>query len=68
MKVKTVKAGREYRIYVSGASYGVHLSTEGDVVWLMSKTANHGGWRIERFGGVLSPASIRAFFTEAAAS
>ena len=35
------------------------FTRDGDAVWVHSKTANLGGWTIDRFGGSLNAAGIR---------
>lgn len=64
--VFTVRSGAEYRVTVDGPEghmrYGLSLDRQG-VVWVRTRTHNIGGYRLERFGGKLTPASIRAFFT-----
>lgn len=62
--VKTVKSGTEYRVKVNGKSIHMIYDPENTAVWLSTKTANLGGYVISRFGGELTPASIRKFFTE----
>lgn len=64
ISVKTVKSGIEYRVKVDGK--GIHLiyDPENDAVWLYTSTANLGGYNLSRFGGKLSPKSIRTFFLE----
>ena len=70
MKVTTVKSGQEYRAKVShnDQQYNITFtltSAEGQpMVWLFTAKSSYGLYRLARFGGYLTPASIRAFILE----
>lgn len=60
--VKTVKSGQKYRVKSDGRCYLFMLTQEQDMVAIYTPTHSLGLYRIDRFGGALSPASIRAFW------
>ena len=63
MKIRTAKAGRSYYVTdPNGLACNFALDVAAGVVVVTTKTSNLGGYRIERFGGELSPASIRGFY------
>lgn len=68
VEVRTVKAGRDYYARATDAgdrlvaNYRLMLDVEAGMVVIYTADDNLGGWRLERFGGSLSPATIRGFF------
>lgn len=64
-KVRTVRGGLEYVVTADGSWYSLVLDEEQQMVVIHTKSSNQGGYRVERFGGKLSPASIQAFFADA---
>jgi hypothetical protein len=61
VEVHTVTAGEQYRVTFRGERLTFRLDRDECMVAIYSATQNHGGWRLDRFAGVLSPESIRAF-------
>ena len=63
LTVRTVKAGLSYRVTGLGKS-SLLLSRDPDGEWVVAytPTARVGMYHIDRFGGELSPASIRNLF------
>lgn len=65
MRVSTVKGGEDYRVTTDdGTRLRLCLDTDRDMVTIYTDTHNLGGYRLERFGGRLSPDSIRRFFDD----
>jgi hypothetical protein len=65
MRITTVKSGKSYRVQWRGTSYLFQLTDDGDAVMVYTPTRAIGGYLIGRFGGQLSPGSIRQFLTAA---
>lgn len=65
--IDTIKSGQDYRVRmadmpgIADQSYRFCLVRDGEMVAIYTPTANLGLYKIERFGGALSPAGIRAF-------
>lgn len=59
--ITTITSGTDYRVTHDGASLRFVLDSDSAMVCIYTTTANLGGWRLDRFGGSLSPESIRAF-------
>lgn len=61
--VKTVKSRSEYRVKMEdGMKYLFVLRQSGDAVDVYTPTSCIGGYNLSRFGGELSPSSIRNLF------
>ncbi len=59
MKITTIKSRADYRAAIEGKRF--HFVRVDDAVWIYTPTANLGGYNLDRFGGTLTPASIRKF-------
>ncbi|MGW6624234.1 hypothetical protein ACWF99_23720 [Nocardia sp. NPDC055002] len=59
MDIRTIRDGQEYRAVVGGKTL-VFERAEGEVA-IFSARGHFGRWSLDRFGGTLSPASIREF-------
>ena len=64
-QVRAQRKGREYVITADGSWYRLMLDESREFVVIYTKVSNQGIYRIGRFGGELSPASIRDFFADA---
>lgn len=64
--VSTVKAGRDYRARATDANdrliASYRLMLAGGIVQVYTADYAVGGYRLDRFGGALSPQSVRRFF------
>lgn len=59
IRVQTNKSGSDYTARQQGISFRFMLSD--GMVTIYTKNRNLGAFKVERFGGALTPESIRAF-------